>query len=218
MAPWRRKATHAFNLPELCLVLAILSVAVILFGIQLPKAKAKAQQIKCARQLKSTALSFKMFAGDNDGRFPFFVTNALAYQDSTHAWVHFQTLSNELGGARILTCPSDVARQKSIAIPFTDASNGLVTLQNQAVSYFVNVDANETNGNMVLIGDRNLLIAGQSPTSTGLTLPGTTLLQWNRDIHGLRGNVARADGSVFSQIPSIQIWTNHPTPMRLAIP
>ena len=76
MIPWRGKATHAFNLLELCLVLAIIAGAVILFGIQLPKAKAKAQQIKCARQLKSTALSFKMFAGDNDSRFPFSVTNS----------------------------------------------------------------------------------------------------------------------------------------------
>jgi prepilin-type processing-associated H-X9-DG protein len=218
MAPWRRNATRAFSLLELCLILAIIAGAVVLFGIQLPKAKAKAQQIKCARQLKSTALSFKMFAGDNDGLFPFGVTNSPAYQDSSNAWVHFQTLSNVLGGARILTCPSDVTRQKSTAIPFTDASNGLVTLQNKAVSYFVTVDANETTPNMILLGDRNLLIAGQSPTATGLTLPGTTLLQWNRDIHGLRGNVARADGSVFSQIPSIQIWTNHPTPVRLAIP
>ena len=91
-------------------------------------------------------------------------------------------------------------------------------MQNQAVSYFVNVDANETNPSMVVIGDRNLFIAGQRPTSTGLTLPDTNLLQWNHDIHKLRGNVARADGSVFSQIPSIQIWTNHTNPVRLAVP
>jgi len=127
-------------------------------------------------------------------------------------------MSNELGSTKILVCPADAVRKTNEAITFDSSPAGLITLKNKAVSYFVNVDANETNGNMVLIGDRNLLIAGQSPTSTGLTLPGTNLLQWNHDIHKLRGNVARADGSVFSQIPSIQIWTNHNNPVRLAIP
>ena len=212
-----RSPQDAFTLLEFGITCALIFVLGVLFLSTLPKARAKAQQIKCARHVKSTALSFKMFAGDNDQSFPFWVTNSVAYQDSSNAWVHFQALSNELGSARILQCPADAARQKKAAFTFGADSNGLATLKNQAVSYFINVDASETKGSMVLIGDRNLLLKGQAPTNTSLTLAGTNLLQWNGEMHRFQGNAALADGSVHSG-KSISAWTNHSDPVRLAIP
>lgn len=212
-----RYPLHAFTLTEVAIVIAVVMVLIILALSGVPKARSKAQQIKCARHLKSTALSFKMFAGDNDQSFPFWVTNSVAYQDSSNAWVHFQALSNELGAARILMCPADAVRQKNAAFTFGADPKGLATLKNQAVSYFINVDASETNGSMVLIGDRNLLLNGQTAINTNLTLAGTNLLQWSGEMHRFQGNAALADGSVHSG-KSISAWTNHHDLVRLAIP
>jgi len=217
MPCWRGNSQCAFTLTEFAIVLAVILVLAILAFSGIPKARSKAQQIKCASNLKSTAFCFKMFAGDNGQSFPFGVTNGLAYQDSTNAWVHFQTMSNELGSARILICPADGARQKNGAIAFNASPTGLATLQNQAVSYFVNVDASETNGSMVLIGDRNILVNGLAPTTTSLTIPGNTILQWGQELHRFQGNAALADGSVH-KVRAISAWTNHNNPVRLAVP
>jgi len=217
-APHSLRRNRAFTRLELFVVISIVAVLLSMLLPALFKAKAKSSRINCASNLKLIALSFKMFAGDNDGCYPAHTPAGKIFLAPDEVWRHFYMLSNEMGSARILMCPKDDIRASTMAYSFGTESNGLYTLKDRAVSYFVNVDANETNASMVLIGDRNLLIAGQSPASTSLTLPGNTMLQWNRDLHGLRGNVALADGSVFSQIPSIQIWTNHSTPVRLAIP
>ncbi|MCD6050189.1 MAG: hypothetical protein K0Q55_1592, partial [Verrucomicrobia bacterium] len=73
-------------------------------------------------------------------------------------------------------------------------------------SFFINVDASETNGSMVLIGDRNLLLNGQTAMNTNMTLAGTNLLQWSGEIHRFQGNAALADGSVHSG-KFISAWT-----------
>ena len=75
---------------------------------------------------------------------------------------------------------------------------------NTSLSYFVNLDAVDTNPSMFLSGDDNLLIGGQphdrvsgSPATSGV-LPLTTnsLIAWSEARHEKQGNVALADGSV----------------------
>ena len=213
-----RSSHHAFTTLELLVVILVVCVLLILLGFGLQQSQTKARNTKCARHLKSTVLSFKMFAGDNDGLFPASITNSLAYQNGHQAWTHFQMLSNEMGAAKILACPADAARVRTMTTTFNAASNGLITMQNRAVSYFVNADAQETNKTMALLGDRNLVINGQSFANTALTLPGTTLLRWDRQLHGSCGNVALTDGSVHALVKSFSLWTNHTSPVRLAIP
>ena len=210
---------QGFNLMELAVVLAVVTfLGVIIFSVS-PKAKSKAKLIKCASNLKSLAFCFKIFAGDSGGYFPFSATNSPAYQDSTNAWTHFQTMSNELGSAKILLCPADIAHRNSGAATFTAQPDGLATLQNKALSFFINVDGNETNALNVLIGDRNLLVGNKPVTSnTQLSLPGTAMVQWGADIHGSIGNVALCDGSVQSGVASALVWMNHTNQSRLAIP
>lgn len=211
--------SKGFSLLEVSVILAIVTLLSVLLFSALSRAKAKANLIKCRNQLKSTALSFKMFAGDSGGLFPFAVTNSPAYQDSTNVWTHFQTISNELGSPKILICPADLTRLNSGAKTFTANPDGLATLQNKALSFFINVDGNETNALNVLIGDRNLLAGNKQVTSnTQLSLPGTAMLQWGTDIHGSIGNVALCDGSVQSGVTSASVWMNHTNQSRLAIP
>ena len=71
-------------------------------------------RIKCAGNLKQIGLSFRVFANDHDDKFPFLVTNSLAFGNVTQAWLHFQAMSNECGSARILLCPADHERTANI--------------------------------------------------------------------------------------------------------
>ena len=63
----RHPALRAFTLIELLVVIAILA------GLLLPalaKAKSGAQRIKCVSNLKQTGLALRIWANDNDGKFP----------------------------------------------------------------------------------------------------------------------------------------------------
>jgi prepilin-type N-terminal cleavage/methylation domain-containing protein/prepilin-type processing-associated H-X9-DG protein len=158
--PLNIRRNRAFTLIELLVVIAIIAI---LAGMLLPalaKAKAKAQRIKCSSNLKQVALSFKMFAGDNDQQFPGKLEINKFAQSNRSAWRHFYMLSNELGSAKILMCPGDVIRQPDVAGTFgltdTNGTVGLLSNTNRAVSYFVGVEADETKPNMLLVGDRNI--------------------------------------------------------------
>ena len=105
------RRARAFTLTELAIVivlLLILGVGVMYFVAV--NRDPHRTRIHCASKLKQVGLAYRVFANDNDDKFPFLVTNSLAYGNVTQAWLHFQAMSNECCSAKILICPSDRER------------------------------------------------------------------------------------------------------------
>src|ERR1035438_10758632 len=136
--------------------LVLIVIAIFLLGdmlTKLPRDWPKAQRITCANNLKQIGLSFRTWAIDNGGQFPFNVsTNAGGTMEfcatggdgfDSNAALHFQVMSNELSTPRILVCPQDESRKPA---------PGFHNLQANNVSYRLHsgTNLNESNPAAVL--------------------------------------------------------------------
>src|SRR6266705_5853433 len=150
---------HALTLVEVLVVIAVLVVlAAILFPAPIG-GKKKASTIVCVDNLKQVGLSYRIWAGDHGSKYPMQVSitdtnggGTMELASGRNAWINFAVMSNELSTAKILWCPTDTGR--------TSATNFTGDFNNSKTSYFVNLDADESDPQMFLSGDDNFAIAG----------------------------------------------------------
>lgn len=180
---------RGFTLVALLVILAVLAVLAALLLPALAAAKKKAQAINCVNNLKQCGLAFRIWEGDNGDKFPMEVS---ASQGGTREFVtgadtfhHFQVMSNELSTPIILACPSDT---RTAAASFR-------RLGNRNVSYFVGLEAADSNPQGFLDGDRNLT-SDQAPDDGILKLTPGGPVSWTPEIHQNKGNLGLCDGSV----------------------
>ena len=178
-----------FTLVALLVVIAVVAILAAMLLPALAKAKTKATTINCVNNLKQSGLAFRIWAGDNNDKYPMAVPLAkggtLELTTGADTFRHFQVMSNELSTPKILVCPADTRT----------AANNFIRLKNQNVSYFVGLDAADPNPQMLLDGDRNLT-SDNAPENGILKLVPGGPLSWTETIHVNQGNLGLADGSV----------------------
>ncbi len=180
----------SFTLIELVVVLSVL---VLIVALLLPGSRSvntKARNITCVSRLKRTALAFRIFATDHTNQFPMRIGTNLGgsreYVGSRETFRHFQVMSNELSTPLPLHCPGD---KRVVATNFSGS------FANFNVSYFVGLEADETDPQMLLAGDRD--VTNDAPQGSWiLHLRTNSPAGWRKQLHQYGGNAALADGSV----------------------
>jgi competence protein ComGC len=198
-----RKAARALTLIEVLVIIAVLAVLVALILPALGKAKARASRIHCVNFMMQVGVAFKIWAANNGDKYPMqvSVTNGgtMELVQSGVVYRHFQVISNELNSPRVLFCPSDSDSGRTMATTFLthNLTPGQVPFtSDKNTSYFVGVDATDSNPQMLLAGDRNITLNGITLTPGLHSLRTNELVGWNGEIHKNVGNVSLADGSV----------------------
>jgi hypothetical protein len=183
------KSNRGLTLLDVFILVALLAVVAMLL---LP-ALARPRQhpgLQCVNKLKQIGLAFRIWAGDNNDKYPMQVsTNAggtLELAESPEVFRHFQSLRNELGTPKVTVCREDDGRES--ALNFSNFNNA-------NLSYFVGIDASETNANMLLTGDRHIT-NGFAPKDGMLNLMKNQNVRWSKELHDSKNNIGLADGSV----------------------
>jgi hypothetical protein len=155
--------------------------------------------IDCVNDLKEDYLGFKIWEDDNGGKYPMDVSTnlggALEFFDKDELGQGFMVVSNQLATPKTLVCPEDNRRWPT----------NWADLQNINISYFVNLNATESDTNSVLFGDRNVL--GGVPLPNGLTaFNHANPIHWDSNMHHDRGNIVYTDGRVDGSFTSERLF------------
>jgi type II secretory pathway pseudopilin PulG len=152
----------------------------------------ESQQINCINNLKQIGLAYRVWEGNHGDKYPMqtSVTNGgtMELENGRNAWINYSVMSNELSTPKILFCPADT--DKMAATNFTTDCN------NSKISYFVGLDAEDTNPFMFLSGDDNFAIGGAPVKSELLQLSPNTPISWTASRHHFSGEIVFTDGSV----------------------
>jgi prepilin-type processing-associated H-X9-DG protein len=182
----------ALTLVEVTIVIAVLVIVVALILPALAMAKRKTSHISCANDLKQVGIAFRLWEGDNNGKYPMVVSvtngGAMELIATGNVAACFQVMSNEVNTPKILLCPEDTRR-----VYATNFSTGF---GNTNISYFVGLDAVESKPQMILVGDDNLTVGGVRVQPGILNFRTNATVGWTKERHQGNGNTGLADGSV----------------------
>ena len=196
----RNRGFGGLTLIEALIVVAVLSLLVAVMLPALARPRGCTYRNNCVNNLKMIGLCFRQWALDNDDKFPMQVSTnsggAMEWARQGIAWPVFQVMSNELNTPKILICPQESDTNRYVAWNFASPGSQGSFSNNQSLSYFVGMDADETQPQMFLTGDSNLEIGGGRVLSGLVTLLTNRPVGWSAARHVRQGNVGLSDGSV----------------------
>ena len=120
----RRSSIRAMTLLEVLVVLFILLLLAGFLLARLAPSKGHGNaRILCVNNLKNLGFALRMFAFDNEDRFPWMVPiekggSLEELADDSRIWRHFQVISNELTTPMILRCRNDTNSPSNGAYAF----------------------------------------------------------------------------------------------------
>jgi competence protein ComGC len=199
------------TLVELLILIAVIAIAAVMLLPALYSPTTHAEGISCVNNLKQIGLAFRTWALDNNGKYPqqTSVTNGgtMELVGSGQAWIHFLVMSNELSTPKILYCPGESHGTKlkatTFALPQSRLADQVTYTSDKNLSYFVGIDAQDPNPQMILAGDRGLGIDGVPAKPGLLMIRSNSSVTWPKPRH-VSWNVGFADGSV-QRVPDPQI-------------
>lgn len=167
-------------------IIGILSMGI--FVANRGRMNSQSRRVGCISNLKQIGLAFRMRSGDQSDTFPF-IRNASdggtrEAVSSGQTFRHFIAISNDLNTPKVLTCPSDVNRRRTLNWSEFGPTN---------LSYFVGVLADESKPNTLLSGDRNI-VGGKNVGANTLEFE-KPIADWNDQMHHFEGNIGLGDGS-----------------------
>ena len=179
------------TLTEVFVVVVVLAVVAAVFLPALIPPKTIYSHISCVSNLKGVGLAFRIWADDNNGKYPMEISIAnggtMELAATGDVVATFQIMSNELSTPKILFCPADTNHvlAKNFDANFT-AKN---------VSYFVGLDADTNRSKVFFSGDDNFAVGGIPVKSGLLKLPTNAPVTWTAARHKFTGFIVLADGS-----------------------
>jgi prepilin-type processing-associated H-X9-DG protein len=207
------QSTAALTLVEVLIIIAALALLAAILLPALAAWKHKSNRVGCVSNLLQIGVACRLWPDDQDSKYPaqVSVTNggAMEFITTGNVAAYFRVMTNELDVPEVLICPQDTKH--------VSATN-FATLENSNISYFVGLDAADTQPQTLLSGDDNFMVNGKEVQSGILNLHTNDVLDWTKDRHQGAGNILLGDGSVqqatSADLTSIaRLATN-----RLAIP
>ena len=229
-----RNPEKAFTLIELLVVITVIAILAASLLPALAAAKPKVRLVVCSNNLKQVGLAFRTWAAAHDGNMPMTFARSqggdaddvgyrvLGTDQTTSRGVSrmFLCMSTELSTTKILFCPAEYeSAYRQAASTFAGVqppySTNVAYVNDLNVSYFIEVDAQETSSRLFLTGDHNIGGDANPPQTAYCYMNGPTATagigcavwlgtNWmaNRgpafmaNQHNQQGNVGLADGSV----------------------
>lgn len=186
-----RRSRKGFTMVEVIIVLAVLAVLGAMFLPNFTRRRTGCR-INCTNNLKQIGLSFRLWSGDNNDRYPMELSvrtnGVLELVEAGYIAPAFRIMSNELSTPKILLCPLDQVRKA--------ATNFSKDFYEANISYFLGLDASEIAPQMFLSGDDNIELNGKLAGRGRSDITTNSVVSWSDQRHMKQGNVGLADGSV----------------------